>query len=115
MTTTLELLPAGSILLHTCSYYNSLLDGVSTKQIIATSIIADYTLKMYEKAIALDNNGNLGASLLAPRLEFVKPEVKDDLYMLCEFCNAEDDDVHCRWLNLYETFEVCRFFGQNCL
>lgn len=52
-----------------CSYNNSKLDGVPTQQIIATSVKADYTVKMYEKAMVLATNGNLGKSLLPPRLE----------------------------------------------
>jgi hypothetical protein len=66
------------------------------QQIIATSIIAEYTVIMYEKAMALASNDNLGASLLPPRVEFVKPGVKDDSYLLCEFRNMTDDDIHFR-------------------
>lgn len=85
------------------------------QQIIATSVIAEYTVIMYEKAMALASNDNLGASLLPPRVEFVKPEVKDDSFLLRGFRNITDDDIHFRWLNLYETFQVCRSLCLQCL
>ncbi len=62
---------------------------------------------MYGKSMVLARNGNLGASLPPPRLDYERQEVKVDSYMLCEFMNVTDDDIHYRWLSLYKTFKVC--------
>lgn len=89
---------------NTCSYYRLQMEVMSSEDMLKCSLVAEYVVEMYEKAITLAMNGNLGKGFPPPKELYVRQESQS--YMLCEYVNTLDGEKFFKWLSLYEALQV---------
>jgi hypothetical protein len=88
----------------TCSYYKLQMEVMNTEDMLQRSLVAEYVLEMYENAITLATNGNLGKGFPPPKELYVRQDAES--YMLCEYINTLNDELFFKWLSLYEALQV---------